>query len=244
MVFSTKHRKPLLTPTIRKEIFMHIFKNGKKNGLEMDYVNGYYDHCHCLFQLPPIITLSLAAQYLKGESSNWINQTQLTEEYFVGRFNTPEQYENIIIRAKPGGEILKLKDIATVELGSEFFDIYSNMDGHPSAAIVLKQTYGSNASEVIENVKAKLEELKVSFPEGMDYEISYDVSSFLDASIEKVVHTLGEAFILVALVVFIFLGDWRSTLIKRWKAWACWRAALPTTSTICWSPCWGRRRWP
>jgi putative transposase len=82
MVFSTKHRKPLLTPTIRKEIFMHIFKNGKKNGLEMDYVNGYYDHCHCLFQLPPIITLSLAAQYLKGESSNWINQTQLTEEYF------------------------------------------------------------------------------------------------------------------------------------------------------------------
>ncbi len=132
---------------------------------------------------------------------------------YVGRFNTPEQYENIIIRAKPGGEMLKLKDIATVELGSEFFDIYSDMDGHPSAAIVLKQTYGSNASEVIENVKAKLEELKEQFPEGMNYQISYDVSSFLEASIEKVVHTLGEAFILVALVVFIFLGDWRSTLI-------------------------------
>src|SRR5690606_32333605 len=73
---------------------------------------------------------------------------------------------------------------------------------------------GSNASEVIKRVKEKLEEIKsTSFPPGMDYEISYDVSNFLDASIEKVVHTLAEAFILVALVVFVFLGDWRSTLI-------------------------------
>ncbi len=133
---------------------------------------------------------------------------------YEGRFNKPEQYENIIIRAKPDGEVLKLKDIATVEFGSEFFDIYSNLGGKPSAAIVLKQTYGSNASAVIEDVKAKLEEMKrTSFPAGMDYEISYDVSSFLDASIEKVEHTLLEAFLLVALVVFVFLGDWRSTLI-------------------------------
>ena len=88
------------------------------------------------------------------------------------------------------GELLRLKDIAKVELGSEFFDIYSNLDGHPSAAIVLKQTYGSNASEVIADVKTKLEELKkTTFPSGMDYEISYDVSGFLDASIEKVIHS-------------------------------------------------------
>jgi hydrophobic/amphiphilic exporter-1 (mainly G- bacteria), HAE1 family len=133
---------------------------------------------------------------------------------YEGRFSKPEQYENIIIRAKAEGELLRLKDIAQVELGSEFFDIYSNLDGKPSAAIVLKQTYGSNASDVIASVKAKLDELKASsFPAGMDYEVSYDVSSFLDASIEKVVHTLAEAFVLVALVVFIFLGDWRSTLI-------------------------------
>ncbi len=132
---------------------------------------------------------------------------------YEGRYNKPEQYEKIIIRANPEGEILELGDIATVELGSEFFDIYSNLDGHPSAAVVLKQTYGSNASEVIDSVKHKLDELKESFPPGMKYEISYDVSNFLDASIEKVVHTLGEAFVLVALVVFIFLGDWRSTLI-------------------------------
>jgi len=133
---------------------------------------------------------------------------------YEGRFNKPEQYENIIIRANAEGELLRLKDVAEVELGSEFFDIYSNLDGRPSAAIVLKQTYGSNASKVIEDVKAKMKELKAeSFPAGMDFELSYDVSQFLDASIEKVVHTLAEAFILVALVVFIFLGDWRSTLI-------------------------------
>lgn len=132
---------------------------------------------------------------------------------YSDRFSDPKQYENVIIKANPDGEILRLKDIATVSLGSEYYDIYSNMNGHPSAAMVLKQTYGSNASEVIEKVKEKLEELKKSFPPGMEYEISYDVSNFLDASIENVIHTLRDAFILVALVVFIFLGDWRSTLI-------------------------------
>jgi len=149
-----------------------------------------------------------------GQASG--KQSQALEYVLVyeGRYNKPEQYENIIIRANPKGEILRLKDIAKVELGSEFFDIYSNLDGRPSAAIVLKQTYGSNASDVIAHVKEKLDELKAStFPAGMDYEISYDVSNFLDASIEQVVHTLGEAFVLVALVVFLFLGDWRSTLI-------------------------------
>lgn len=133
---------------------------------------------------------------------------------YQGRYNKPEQYENIIIRANPEGESIKLKNVAEVELGSEFYDIYSNLDGLPSASITLKQTYGSNANEVIKEVKNKLEEIKTSsFPPGMDYKITYDVSNFLDASIDKVIHTLVEAFVLVALVVFIFLGDWRSTLI-------------------------------
>ena len=132
---------------------------------------------------------------------------------YSDRFNDPAQYENVIIKANANGEMLKLKDVAKVVLGSEYYDIYSNLNGHPSAAIVLKQTYGSNASEVIEQVKTKLEELKKTFPPGMEYEISYDVSNFLDASTENVLHTLRDAFILVALVVFIFLGDWRSTLI-------------------------------
>lgn len=132
---------------------------------------------------------------------------------YKGRFNKPEEYENIIIRANAEGELLRLKDVAEVELGSEFFDIYSNKDGYASASIVLKQNFGTNASEVIAKSKEKLEELKKDFPPGMELEINYDVSKFVNASIEKVMHTLVEAFILVALVVFLFLGDWRSTLI-------------------------------
>lgn len=132
---------------------------------------------------------------------------------YKGRYNKPEEYENIIVKANPEGEIIRLKDLAEVELGSEFFDIYSNKDGYPSASIVLKQNFGSNASDVIADVKEKLEELKQDFPPGMDYEINYDVSKFVNASIDKVLHTLLEAFVLVALVVFLFLGDWRSTLI-------------------------------
>ncbi|MFZ2906374.1 MAG: efflux RND transporter permease subunit [Cyclobacteriaceae bacterium] len=132
---------------------------------------------------------------------------------YKGRFNKPEEYENIIVRANAEGETLKLKDLAEVELGSEFFDIYSNKDGYPAASIVLKQNFGSNASKVIDGVKTKLKELERDFPPGMSYEINYDVSKFVNASIDKVIHTLVEAFVLVALVVFLFLGDWRSTLI-------------------------------
>jgi HAE1 family hydrophobic/amphiphilic exporter-1 len=132
---------------------------------------------------------------------------------YVGRFNKPEQYENIILRANAEGESIHLRDVATVELGSEFIDIYSNLDGNPSAAIILKQSIGSNATEVISDIKTKLKELEGGFPRGMKYKISYDVSQFLDASVEQVTHTLRDAFVLVALVVFIFLGDWRSTLI-------------------------------
>ncbi|MDQ6479376.1 efflux RND transporter permease subunit [Dyadobacter sp. LHD-138] len=148
-----------------------------------------------------------------GQSSGIAAQSLEYVLTYKGRYDKPEEYENIIIRANSKGESIHLRDIAKVELGSEFFDIYSNLDGHPSAAIVLRQNYGSNASDVIEEVKKKLDVMKESFPPGVDYKISYDVSQFLDASIEQVIDTLRDAFILVALVVFVFLGDWRSTLI-------------------------------
>lgn len=148
-----------------------------------------------------------------GLSSGKTAQSQEYVFTYKGWYNTPEQYEGIIIRANADGEILRLKDIAKVEVGSEFVDIYSNKDGYPAASMVLKQNPGSNAQTVIEQVKAKLQELKKVFPPGVDYEINYDVSKFVDASIEKVLHTLLEAFLLVAIVVFVFLGDWRSTLI-------------------------------
>ena len=148
-----------------------------------------------------------------GESSGIKSQSFEYVLKYSGRFTTAKEYGNIILRANANGEMLRLKDVADIKFGSAMYDIYSSLDGKPSAAIVLKQSYGSNATQVIKDVKAKMEELKEQFPKGLDYEISYDVSRFLDASMEKVVHTLVEAFILVAIVVFLFLGDLRSTLI-------------------------------
>ncbi|MGE5465340.1 MAG: efflux RND transporter permease subunit [Betaproteobacteria bacterium] len=152
-----------------------------------------------------------------GRLGQATGQTSQSVEYvltWVGRFNKPEQYENIILKANPEGEILRIKDVAKVELGSSFYDLYSDIDGNPSAAIVLKQLPGTNAATIIEEVKKKLKAFKAEmFPPGMDFEVSYDVSAFLEASIEKVLHTLFEAFVLVSLVVYLFLGDWRSTLI-------------------------------
>ncbi|MCF1191387.1 efflux RND transporter permease subunit [Mangrovimonas sp. AS39] len=148
-----------------------------------------------------------------GRSSGKKSQALEYVLTYQDRYSEPQQYKDIIIRANAEGEMITLGDIADVELGSEFFDIYSNLDGKPSASIVLKQTFGSNGSDVIDAVKEKLKELKEDLPPGIDYKISYDVSNFLDASIEQVLHTLRDAFILVAIVVFLFLGDWRSTLI-------------------------------
>ncbi len=148
-----------------------------------------------------------------GLSSGKVAQSLEYVFTYQGWYNKPEQYKEIIIRANAEGEILKLKDIANVEVGSEFVDIYSNKDGYPAASLVLKQNPGSNSNKIIADVKAKMEELKKNFPPGVDYEINYDVSSFVNASIDQVLHTLLEAFILVSLVVFLFLGDFRSTLI-------------------------------
>lgn len=149
-----------------------------------------------------------------GESSGKRSQSFEYVLKYPGRFNNEKDYGNIILRAKPDGESIRLKDVADIEFGSSMYDIYSTLNGKPSAAITVKQSYGSNASDVIKNVKALMADLeKNTFPKGMHYDISYDVSRFLDASMEKVIHTLFEAFILVAIVVFLFLGDWRSTLI-------------------------------
>jgi hydrophobic/amphiphilic exporter-1 (mainly G- bacteria), HAE1 family len=149
-----------------------------------------------------------------GESSGKRSQSFEYILKYPGRYNNEKDYGNIILKAKSDGEFIRLKDVANIEFGSSMYDIYSTLNGKPSAAITVKQSYGSNASDVIKNVKSLMAELqKTTFPKGMHYDISYDVSRFLDASIEKVVHTLFEAFILVAIVVFLFLGDWRSTLI-------------------------------
>jgi len=133
---------------------------------------------------------------------------------YTGKFNSEAEYENIVIKSAPRGSLLRLKDVAEVEFGSLDYDMISATDGQPSASIMIKQRPGSNAREVIQNIKLRMEELKVSaFPPGMEYSIAYDVSRFLDTSIDEVIRTLIEAFILVSLVVFLFLQDFRSTLI-------------------------------
>lgn len=148
-----------------------------------------------------------------GESSGKKAQSLQYVLKYTGKYNTKDQYENVVIKSIQNGQIIRLKDIAEVEFGSQEYDVISKENGKPSAAIMLKQRPGSNAREVINNIKARMNELKKDFPAGLDYTISYDVSAFLDASIKDVVKTLIEAFLLVSLVVFIFLQDFRSTLI-------------------------------
>ena len=148
-----------------------------------------------------------------GESGGQRPQVKEYVLKYPGRYTTEDEYKNIIIKSNKDGNIVRLKDIADVHLGSEVYDIYSTFNGRPSAAVTLKQAYGSNARNVITKVKDAMARLQKDMPKGMHYEISYDVSRFLDASIEKVIHTLFEAFILVAIVVFIFLGDWRASII-------------------------------
>ncbi|WP_026464018.1 efflux RND transporter permease subunit [Adhaeribacter aquaticus] len=149
-----------------------------------------------------------------GESSDKTAQTLQYVIKYTGRYNTEEQYANIPIKTNEGGEILRIKDVADVEFGTTYFDVEAKLNGKPAAALVLKQLPGSNAREVIAKVKERMAELKESvFLQGMDYEVSYDISRFLDASVHEVIRTLIEAFLLVSLVVFLFLQDFRSTLI-------------------------------
>jgi hydrophobic/amphiphilic exporter-1 (mainly G- bacteria), HAE1 family len=155
-----------------------------------------------------------AAPGSTGENSGKDKQAKQYILKYTGKFNTPEQYKNVILRANEDGSLLRLKDIADVEFGTVSYDMVSKTDGRPSASIMIKQRPGSNAREVIQTIKSKMEELKeTSFPPGMTYNYAYDVSRFLDASIHEVLRTLLEAFILVFIVVFIFLQDFRSTLI-------------------------------
>lgn len=134
---------------------------------------------------------------------------------YPGKFFEPAQYKNIVIRADDNGSVLRLREVADVEFGALSYGMVSKTDGQPSASIMIKQRPGSNAREVINNIKKRMAELKkASFPPGMSYNVNYDVSRFLDASIHEVLRTLVEAFILVFIVVYLFLQDFRSTLIS------------------------------
>ncbi len=130
-----------------------------------------------------------------------------------GRLLEPEQFGNIILRADGPRGALYLKDVARIELGSQDYNIRTALNGEPGVGIVIYLQIGSNALDTAHAIKVKMDELKHRFPEGIAYEIPYDTSDFVKASIWEVVKTLGEAMILVILVVFVFLQNWRATLI-------------------------------
>ncbi|AZZ76160.1 efflux RND transporter permease subunit [Pseudomonas sp. RU47] len=130
-----------------------------------------------------------------------------------GRLVSEEEFENIVIRAGDNGEITRLKDIARVELGSSQYALRSLLDNQPAVAIPIFQRPGSNAIDISNDVRGKMDELKKNFPQGMDYSIVYDPTIFVRGSIEAVVHTLFEALILVVLVVILFLQTWRASII-------------------------------
>lgn len=137
-------------------------------------------------------------------------------EYVIkygGRFKDSEQYKQIIIKALGNGQFLSLGDVAEVELDAEAYTVMSFTNGNPGVSMAVYQTPDSNAQEIIENIKANLSEMEADFPKGLSVFINFDTNDFLNASIQKVVITLIEAFFLVFLVVYIFLQDFRSTLI-------------------------------
>lgn len=132
---------------------------------------------------------------------------------YSGRYKTPEEYKNIIVKALGNGQFLKLGDIAKVQMDAQGYNSVSTANGYPAATVGVFQTPGSNAQEIITAIHKKLDELQKGFPKGISIFIDFDTNTFLNASIDKVTTTLLEAFLLVFLVVFIFLQDFRSTLI-------------------------------
>ncbi len=155
-----------------------------------------------------------AAPGKTGQSSDKSPQVLQYVLRYPGKFSEPRQYENIVIRADSNSTVLKLHELADIEFGALTYSMVSKTDGKPSASIMIKQRPGSNAREIINHIKEKMADLqKTSFPAGMSYNVNYDVSRFLDASVHEVLKTLVEAFLLVFIVVFIFLQDFRSTLI-------------------------------
>ncbi|MDX3908132.1 MAG: efflux RND transporter permease subunit [Pigmentiphaga sp.] len=148
-----------------------------------------------------------------GDQPNLPDQ-QITASIIVrGQLATPEEFGDIVLRANPDGSTVRLRDVARVEVGAETYQFSSMLNGKPTAAVAVQLAPGANALAAAEGVKAKMEELSAYFPEDYVYEIPYDTTPFVQASIEKVLHTLAEAMVLVFLVMFLFLQNFRYTLI-------------------------------
>ncbi len=166
--------------------------------------------------MPSDISNVLAEQNVEAAPGTFGERSDVAYEYamrYTGRLKTAEEFGNIVIQSNADGSTLKLKDVAKIELGGQMYSVSMKNNNQPSVMGMVQQIAGSNANEIAKQVKAELEEQAKLFPPGMTYKINYDVTEFLYASIEEVVFTLFMTLILVFIVVYIFLQDFRSTLI-------------------------------
>ena len=166
--------------------------------------------------IPSDITGVLAEQNIESGTGSFGENSDETYQYtmkYTGRLITPEEFGDIVIRSTDNGEVLKLKDVADIQLGQDSYAYHGGMDGHPGVSCMVFQTAGSNATEVNQNIDKLLEEASKDLPKGVELTQMMSSNDFLFASIHEVVKTLIEAIILVILVVYVFLQDFRSTLI-------------------------------
>ena len=166
--------------------------------------------------MPSDVSAALADQNIEAAPGQFGENGGTTFQYVMryrGRLITPEEFDKIIIRADKDGNVLYLKDVATMELGRVSYGFKGKTNGHPAASAIIFQTAGSNATQVIKDVEAKINEAGKELPNGLEFNVSMNTTDFLYASIEEVIKTLIEAFILVFLVVYVFLQDLRSTII-------------------------------
>ena len=166
--------------------------------------------------IPSDVTAALAEQNIESATGTLGENSQNTFQYtmkYRGRHQTPEEFGEIVISAKPDGSVLRLKDVADIELGSESYAYKGYTNGHPGVSTMIFQTAGSNATQVVNDVNALLDEVQAELPKGVAVAHLQSVNDFLYASMKEVVKTLFEAILLVILVVYVFLQDIRSTLI-------------------------------
>lgn len=166
--------------------------------------------------VPSDVTAAINEQSLEAAAGSFGENNGEVFQYIIrysGKYRTQEQYEDIVIRSLDQGQILYLKDVAQIEMGAQSYTGVSKMNGNPAVAMAIYQTPGSNAQDIIIELREKLNDLSRDFPDGLHHTIMFDTNEFLDASINNVVSTIIEAFLLVFIVVFIFLQDFRSTLI-------------------------------
>ena len=165
---------------------------------------------------PTEVTAAISAQSREAAAGTLGQNSGSSYEYVIkykGKYKEVSEYENIVLKALDGGRMLRLKDVAKIELDALSYTGFSESKGRPAVAMGISQTPGSNAHEIIQNIEKYLKSVEPTLPEGITYNINYNANTFLDAAISKVVSTLLEAFLLVFLVVYIFLQDFRSTLI-------------------------------